>query len=78
LLFSSIIRTSNNPNWDYYSTSSDKNQVLQENLQIAQNAIGTYLQYFWSLFFELSVPCGTISAASVREAMLRIVKRLRA
>ena len=29
-------------------------------------------------FFELSVPCGTISTPSVREAMLRIVKCLRA
>ena len=28
--------------------------------------------------FKLSVPCGTISTPSVREAMLRIVKRLRA
>ena len=29
-------------------------------------------------FFQLSVPCGTLSAPSVREAMLRIVKGLRA
>ena len=29
-------------------------------------------------FFELSVPCGTISTPPVREAMLRIVKCLRA
>ena len=28
------------------------------------------------VFFELSVPCGTISTPSVREAMLRIVKCL--
>ena len=28
--------------------------------------------------FQLSVPCGTISTPSVREAMLRIVKCLRA
>ena len=27
-------------------------------------------------FFQLSVPCGTISTPSVREAMLRIVKCL--
>ena len=30
------------------------------------------------VFFELSVPCGTISTPSVREAMLFIVKCLRA
>ena len=28
-------------------------------------------------FFELSVPCGTISTPTVREVMLRIVKCLR-
>ena len=39
---------------------------------------GSFVYQTKDPFFELSVSCGTISTPSVREVMLRIVKRLRA
>ena len=48
------------------------------NPSLSANKKRTFVYQDKGSFFELSVPCGTISTPSVREAMLRIVKCLRA